>query len=282
MQKRLTLKRFLLLVFITTFIGCSENPKLPNDKIQKESMVTKPHAHPPRVSSKVEKNSAPKINFPLDDLMGKIDPETHKDFIEMSTEHASKKKMFLRKEAYDAFKKMYEAAKKDGISLKILSATRPFNHQKSIWEAKWSGERLVGGKKLNQSIPDPQTRALKILEFSSMPGTSRHHWGTDIDINAFENSYFSKGKGKQEYEWLQKHAASFGFCQPYTPKGEQRPFGYNEEKWHWTYMPIATILTQKAKDELKDEMIKGFKGAETAPAIEVVRKYILGISKDCL
>ena len=58
-----------------------------------------------------------------------------------------------------------------------------------------------------------------ILEYSSAPGTSRHHWGTDMDINALQNDYFSnKGNGAFLYEWLQKNAAKFGFCQPYNKK----------------------------------------------------------------
>ena len=107
-----------------------------------------------------------------------------------------------------------------------------------------------------------------------MPGSPRHHWGTDIDINNFNNSYFESGQGLKEYDWLVANAAQFGFCQPYTPKGTERPFGYNEEKWYWSYIPVAKQLTQKAATELKDEMIGGFKGSETAVEIGVVEKYV--------
>ncbi len=165
----------------------------------------------------------------------------------------------------------------------IKSATRPFDRQKIIWEGKWTGKRLVaGGQDISKTIPNPKERALKILEYSSMPGTSRHHWGTDIDINNFTNEYFAKGKGLKEYEWLTTHASEYGFCQPYTAKGAARPDGYNEEKWHWSYLPVAKKLTQQYQLRLKDKDISGFKGAETAVEIEVVRKYVLGISKACL
>ncbi len=133
-----------------------------------------------------------------------------------------------------------------------------------------------------KKYPDPKTRALKILLYSSMPGTSRHHWGTDIDLNSFVNSYFEKGEGAKIYDWLTANAASYGFCQPYTEKGESRPFGYEEERWHWSYLPLAKQLTELAKVKLKDEAISGFKGAEVAPQIRVVEKYVLGISKSCL
>ena len=73
----------------------------------------------------------------LDYLMGKFDPEKHKDFVKVAQKYASRSGFMLRKEAYGAFQKMFEAAEKDGINLKIISATRPFAHQKRIWEAKW-------------------------------------------------------------------------------------------------------------------------------------------------
>jgi len=115
-----------------------------------------------------------------------------------------------------------------------------------------------------------------------MPGSSRHHWGTDIDINALTNEYFEKGKGQKEYDWLVANAASFGFCQPYSPKGDARPYGYNEEKWHWSYLPISKKLSEQYKLRIKNEDIKGFAGAESAPQIDIVNKYVLGINKACL
>ncbi|MEL6944265.1 MAG: M15 family metallopeptidase, partial [Bacteroidota bacterium] len=177
---------------------------------------------------------------------------------------------------------MYEAAKKERIKLQIRSATRNFANQKRIWEAKWTGKRLIeNGENLAKTTPDAEQRALKILRFSSMPSTSRHHWGTDIDLNAFTNAYFEKGEGKKIYEWLQANARNYGFCQPYSPKDEKRPDGYNEEKWHWSYLPVALPLTNFAKDSLKNELISGFKGSEAAVKIGVVEKYVLGINEEC-
>jgi len=83
-------------------------------------------------------------------------------------------------------------------------------------------------------------------------------------------------------DWLVNNAAKFGFCQPYTPKGKDRPNGYQEEKWHWSYLPIATQLTEQAGLRIKENMITGFLGSEQAVAIGVVQKYILGINHQCL
>ena len=115
-----------------------------------------------------------------------------------------------------------------------------------------------------------------------MPGTSRHHWGTDIDLNNLEPSWFKSGEGAKIYAWLDAHANEFGFCQPYTKKGEDRPFGYNEEHWHWSYVPISKPLTEFARQNLTNDMIEGFKGAEAAGEIDVVGKYVLGVGGRCL
>ncbi len=223
-----------------------------------------------------------KRTWSTDYLMGKFDPVKHPDFVKIASQYASNNTMRLRKETYESFKKMYTAAKKDGITLQIISATRPFSHQKRIWEAKWNGVRKVEGKDLSKTEPNLVKRALKILEYSSMPGSSRHHWGTDIDINALTNEYFEKGKGKKEYDWLVENASKFGFCQPYSPKGDARPYGYFEEKWHWSYLPISLKLTKAYNSQIKNEDITGFKGAETAAEIDIIQKFVLGISQDCL
>ena len=217
----------------------------------------------------------------LDFLMGKFDVSKHPDFIKIKPEHCSRENMYLQKESYEAFTKMYEVAKKDGINFTIMSATRSFDVQKGIWEAKWDGKRKSGDELLPASLTDPIERALKILRWSSMPGSSRHHWGTDIDLNNFTNSYFEEGQGLKEYQWLLANARSFGFCQPYTTKGPDRPDGYNEEKWHWSYYPLSSKYTDQAELRLKNEAISGFKGSDVADQIGVVKKYILGINHEC-
>lgn len=242
-------------------------------------------------SSKVENQPplsvSPKIiatdeQFTVDYLMGKFDPAKHSSFVKIAPPYADNNERYLRKDAYEAFKKMYAAALKDSVELVIISATRNFQAQKGIWEAKWTGARLVNDKDISKTIPNPRQRALKILEYSSMPGSSRHHWGTDIDLNDLSDFHFQSGEGKKVYDWLRAHAQEYGYCQPYSKKGDKRPNGYNEEKWHWSYMPISKKLTKLAKSELKDTMIQGFKGSETAKSIGIVKKYVLGINQECL
>ena len=216
-------------------------------------------------------------------LTGKFDPAQRDDFIQISSEHIlGENTMYLRKETYGAYLEMKKAAKKNDIELKIASATRNFDYQKDIWEKKWIGYTMVNGEDLLKSMPDGQERFKKILEYSAVPGTSRHHWGTDIDINNANPEYFETESGRKVYDWLTKNASLFGFCQTYNLKGSTRPTGYNEEKWHWSYLPLSKTFTQEYKNLIKDEDIEGFLGDENVPNLNLIDNYILGINPDCL
>jgi D-alanyl-D-alanine carboxypeptidase len=223
----------------------------------------------------------PEIEVDENYLLGMFDPTTHPDFVAIKQEHTTKTSAYLRKDTYEAFIRMHDAAKKEGINLIIVSATRNFYSQKGIWENKWTGATIVEGKNLAKEVPDTVERAKYILLYSSMPGTSRHHWGTDIDINELNDGYFLKGQGKKEYEWLTSHAHEYGFCQPYSKKGTDRETGYEEEKWHWSYMPVSGQLIEQYKTKITYASIQGFKGSGTGKLIDVIKNYVLGIASKC-
>lgn len=264
--------RFLFFILLTSsFLYCSN------------------HTEPEAEEQPMVESAAPAIDtsftpiYPLSYVMGKFEPAEHPDFVLIDTKYADRGGLYLHKETYESFKKMHAAAATDGVNLIIRSATRNFESQKGIWEAKWNGSRKIeNGKDASLAYPIAKDRALKILEYSSMPSTSRHHWGTDIDLNNFNNAWFEQGEGLKIYNWLVANAADYGFCQPYTPKGPARPNGYNEERWHWSYLPIAKPLTEQARRQLGDTMITGFQGAEVAADIQVVKNYVLGINEACL
>jgi zinc D-Ala-D-Ala carboxypeptidase len=215
-------------------------------------------------------------------LLGKVNPAADAHFIAVDPKYASRKGFYLRKEAYEAFVKMYDAALKDGIKLTILSAFRSFNEQKEIWEGKWTGKVLYYGKNIATSYPDPVERAKYILKYSSMPGTSRHHWGTDMDLNSLELSYYSTDAGKKLYHWLSDNAPKFGLCQPYTAKDTARLTGYDEEKWHWSYLPLSSLYLQQYKEKICYDDLLGFAGCETAKKLDIIKAYVLCVNKKCL
>ena len=216
-------------------------------------------------------------------LTGKFDPSTREDFIVIPSKYTTGVyKMYLRKETLDAFQKMAEIAEKNDIELNVASATRNFDYQKNLWNNKWEGNTLVGGTYLSKNSPDGFDRFRKILEYSAAPGTSRHHWGTDIDINDANPMYFKTEQGEMVYAWLIKNASEFGFCQTYNLKGPVRPTGYNEEKWHWSYLPLAKNFLQDYKRLIIENDIDGFAGDEYAKNFNLINNYVLSINPECL
>ena len=207
----------------------------------------------------------------INHLLGKFDYTKDTSFTFVATEYCSKS-MYLHKETYRKFKEMHAAAKKDGINLKIISGTRNFSEQKAIWERKWN---------VNIKTMDSIKAAKTILLFSSMPTTSRHHWGTDMDINSLENSYFESGQGLKEYNWLKKNASKYGFCQVYTDKKTTNRKGYEMEKWHWSYIPISSQYLKKYNELITYKNIKGFVGSNLASKLKSIEEYVNGIDASC-
>lgn len=208
-----------------------------------------------------------------DFLLGKIN--YRKDtvlFTKVDSEHTWNK-VYLKKEVYEAFKKMYKAALEDGVKLVVISGCRTFNDQQCIWENKWKSEEY-------RAITNEKERARKILQYVAVPGTSRHHWGTEIDFNSAKLAYYA-GPGKKVYEWLRKNASKFGFYQPYTPIGEGRPTGYHEEMWHWTYLPLSSVFLREYVKQIQPEDLAGFEGASVLYDMGIIEGWVLGINPDC-
>ncbi len=210
-------------------------------------------------------------------LIGKTDYTIDPRFVRLRDEHTtgSAKGGYLLKEVYEGFVKMSEAAKKNNITLKIAASARAFDVQKTIWESKWNGKTLVGGINMT-TVSDAVTRATKILRSSSLPGTSRYHWGTDIAINSMDEAYFQKQEGVAVYKWLNSEAARYGFCQPYNSKINGRT-GYEEAKWQWSYLPKAEMFLKDYVRMITLSDINGFAGSETASKLKIIEQYVQGV-----
>lgn len=211
-------------------------------------------------------------------LMGKTKPSNDTSFILIPNIFTNGNKQYLKKNVFSEYKKMHNAALKDGIKLKIVSSYRSYNEQKTIWENKWNIGRVVAGKDFKKNRKDNIEKAKIILRFSSMPGTSRHHWGSDIDINSLQNSFFEKGQGKLIYEWLNKNAYKYGFFQPYTSKIYDNRCGYEEEKWHWSYYPLSNEILNEYIRDIKYVDFIGFKGSDLAEELLIIQDYVNGIN----
>ncbi len=270
----LLLLSLILIIFVPYFTSdfLDIQQKKENEEITQKLLLEK------EAKEKAEKEAKEKIY-----LTGRFEPSQRENFILISPKYTlGEIKMYIRKETYEAFLEMQQNALKDGINLKIVSATRNFDYQKMLWDNKWNGVTFVAGKDLSKSIPDDLERFEKILEYSATPGTSRHHWGTDIDINGVNPTYFDTLEGMKQYEWLKENAPSFGFCQVYNLKDENRPTGYNEEKWHWSYLPLSRDFTKEYERLITDKDISGFDGDEYVSSLDLINDYVLAINPDCL
>lgn len=234
------------------------------------------------VFSQEEAPAAPMRNrlFPLDPkayLLGRFRADTTRDFVRLPPELSGGRAAYLRTEAAGALARMAAAARDDGVHLTVISATRSFDRQRAIWDGKFSGALLSMGQNLARDYPDSTERARAILQYSSAPGTSRHHWGTDVDFNSTDPAYWRTGPGVAALNWLDHNARSYGFVMAYPPDRDQ---GYRYEPWHWSYRPLARPLLRSYYHRLvADEDLAGFLGAEVLRRLPWRAWYVDGVSE---
>lgn len=193
----------------------------------------------------------------------------------------------LRPDVQEAFQEMVQAFEdyksKNKIkspSIMARSAFRSYYDQKGIWDGKYTGKRKMTG--FSETLT-PIERVKLILKYSSAPGTSRHHWGTDIDINVLENEYFEKGAGKELYKWLQENAKTYGFCQPYNPLVERNNKGYYLENWHWSFAPVSQKLVRKWKENYskkKKSILGKIEGIDSITN-DMPLEYVTSVNSQC-
>ena len=168
----------------------------------------------------------------------------------------------MHKETAEAFKRMKAEALKSNINIEVVSAYRSFQRQKEIFEGKYV--------KFTSEGLSPMQTIEKIIEYSTIPGTSRHHWGTDLDLIdgnvprpesvLVASNFHGTGPFCKLKEWMDEHAASFGFYEVYTNDANRKGFKY--EPWHFSYAPVSKPMLQAykkldIKEILSEEKVKG-------------------------
>jgi len=193
-----------------------------------------------------------------------------------------------------SYQQMQLAAKQDGIELTIASGWRGFERQLNIWNNKFLAKTVI--KSIDGKIVDiTQLTELEkvnaILTFSALPGASRHHWGTDIDVFAPNLlaeqqelqlepwEYLESGPFALLSHWLKEHSQSFGFYFPYDCyRG-----GVAHEPWHLSYAPLADIIEQQLNVKLLTNAITtaDVKGKNTIinHIDEIYQNYIININQ---
>lgn len=199
---------------------------------------------------------------------------------------------YLQVEAKQAFLALQKEAKNAGFSLQIASGFRDFSRQQAIWNSKFCGERNVLNEKgeiLDLSHFTDWQKCQAILRYSALPGLSRHHWGTEVDV--FDPTALKKGRTLQleawEYEkggdffalsqWLHINAPIFGFSFPFL--GLPPRYRIGAEPWHLSYTPLsqpmARLLTKDiVREAWQDEALFG-KSALLAHLNEIFHHYFI-------
>lgn len=183
----------------------------------------------------------------------------------------------LHRAAVRPFLALRDAAARAGFDLVPVSSYRDFDRQRAIWNAKFRGERPSrdrNGRPVDMAALSPGARVDTILLWSALPGASRHHWGTDIDVA--DGRVMAEGYAPQlevvEYRrggpfarlsaWLGTHMRRFGFYRPYARRGR----GVQPEPWHLSYAPVARLALERMTPALLAEAVKGA-GIEGEPEI---------------
>jgi len=156
-------------------------------------------------------------------------------------------------EVLGPFQELQAAAGQAGFDLRILSGFRSFEQQSSIWNRKVSGQRAVLD---SEAVPlditrlSPEELVFAILRWSALPGASRHHWGTDLDvydaaatpegyeIELIPDEVNPGGMFGPLHAWLDERivaGTAFGFFRPY----DRDRGGVAPERWHLSFRPVA-------------------------------------------
>lgn len=159
----------------------------------------------------------------------------------------------LQADAAGAFVALQRDARAAGFELAIASSFRSYQRQLAIWNGKASGQREVYdacGRVVALADLSRVGQLHAILRYSAIPGTSRHHWGTDLDIYdaaAVPGGYRLQLSAEEVapggmfdplHRWLDARMASdqsHGFYRPYG--GDTG--GVAPERWHLSYAPQA-------------------------------------------
>lgn len=171
----------------------------------------------------------------------------------------------LMPEAGQALKRLRKRANKAGFDLRVASGYRSYERQLSIFNAKARGERPIvddAGRRLLPAALSGEALLAAILRFSALPGVSRHHWGTDVDVwdSAAVNADYQLKLTADEYasggvfsalsQWLDERIAADdaeGFFRPYV----RDLGGVAPEAWHLSYRPGAQgLATLQSLDHL--------------------------------
>lgn len=169
--------------------------------------------------------------------------------------------------ALEPFLAMKADAAREGITIGVTSAFRDFAAQQAIWDRKFRGERPLydaDGRVRDHAALAPSELIEAIACWSAVPGASRHHWGSEldvIDLASMPEGYRVQllpeearpgGIFHALHNWLDANMARYGFFRPYhTFRG-----GVFPEAWHLSYAPVSVPALEALAPALLADVIR--------------------------
>jgi len=175
-------------------------------------------------------------------------------------------------DAAAAFLRLRAAATRDGIDLRPYSSFRGYDAQVRIWTAKFSGRAPLydlSGRVRDRVGMGEDDVIRHILDWSALPGASRHQWGTEIDVvdgavmppgykpRLLPSEVAAGGLFAPLHRWLDAHIHEHGFFRPYA----RFQGGMFPEPWHLSYAPVS----MRAIDDLQLDVLRRCTEASDIP-----------------
>lgn len=124
----------------------------------------------------------------------------------------------VRSDTATALNSLLGAAKKEGVSLRLISGYRSYLEQQKVY----SGYVKTDGQ-------------AKADTYSARPGYSEHQTGLAIDLGSGSCDLQTCFGDSKAGKWLAAHAHEYGFIIRYG-KGQENLTGYQYEPWHLRYV----------------------------------------------
>lgn len=142
------------------------------------------------------------------------------NMVTVSNRYSYGENQMLTSDTFDAFKRMFDDAKKENLTLIVNSSYRSYAEQDEIYE-KYKKNK---GEEYADSI-------------AARPGFSEHQTGYAIDLITY-GATSSTFEETDEFRWLQNNAYKYGFILRY-PKDKEYLTGYSYESWHYRYVGLS-------------------------------------------
>jgi LAS superfamily LD-carboxypeptidase LdcB len=143
--------------------------------------------------------------------------------------------------------KLKKICAREGFDLAIASGFRSQEQQQRIWNSKAQGLRAVlnlQGEPMDIFKLSEVERVLAIMRWSALPGASRHHWGSEIDVynrrvlekvELTPQEVADDGPMGPFHLFLDEVLDDLDFFRPY----EFDLGGVATERWHLSYAPLS-------------------------------------------